>query len=116
VATLKLKVAPPVFARLFEELNKPDNSLQITKKRSVRGENDDDHVRTETINFVRILPGERKFDGSEIEITLELTEEFEDVDTYDRDTKTSTSRKMIDQLLDLLGIFPKDRPKRNSQK
>ncbi|MBI2003692.1 MAG: hypothetical protein HYS78_01810 [Parcubacteria group bacterium] len=108
MVTLKLKVAPSVFARLFDELKQTPNQLQVVERTIPEAEFGSYPLQEKSVNFVRILPGERKFDGEQVEMTLELVEEVADADEHQRvkPNKKVTS-EMIGELFDLLGIFPR---------
>lgn len=105
---LKLKVAPSMFARLFDKLKQTSNQLQVIKRTIPEAEFGSYPIREESVNFVRILPGERKFDGEEMEITLELTQEVPDADEHQGvKPNQKVTREMVGELFDLLGLFPR---------
>ena len=67
----------------------------------------------EVVNVVRILPGERKFTGRDVEVTLEILEEVTTEILAGRESVTSkkVGRAKIDALFDLLKIFPRAQKK-----
>lgn len=108
MVTLKLKVAPAVFACLFDELKQKRNRLKIIKRTIFGAEFGSRFLKEESVNFVRVMPGERKFDGEEMEMTLELTQEVPDADEHQGvKPNQKVTREMVGKLFDLLGLFPR---------
>lgn len=110
MVTMKLKISPSAFARLFEALESEENPFQVAERRNLGEQAGDvgEYIQSTMVNFVRILPGERKFDGRETEVTLELMDKrLEVVGVRNNETTRPVDREMIDKLLDLLEIFPR---------
>ncbi|KKU49865.1 MAG: hypothetical protein A3F53_02640 [Candidatus Zambryskibacteria bacterium RIFCSPHIGHO2_12_FULL_48_10] len=104
MALFKTRVPIQALARLLEELGKIPNQLQITEWPEETDPNGPGVRR----NFVRVLPGERKFDGENIEISLELLETYQDTDIDRAMTGivSKINRSMVNKLFDFLGVFP----------
>ena len=105
MVVLKVKVSISAVGRLVEELEKVPNRFQI--RTWPAGEDPRGYGRPQ--NFVRVLPGDRKFDGHKTEAHLELMETFpsRDPDHTMTGLEVSVGREMLNQLWDLLGIFPR---------
>lgn len=105
MALLKVKVLVPALAQLMGELEKTPNQFLIETYplgESPRGP-------AHWVPFVKILPGDRKFDGEKIEAHLELLETYPTTDP-DREMSGVTvqvGREMRDRLDDILGIYPR---------
>lgn len=108
MVTLKLKVTPEVFAKLHAEIKRSNSSFRIQGQADT-GNELGSYIEKRFVDFVRILPGDRKFDGSETEIVLELADRYPEV-VQGQNESVQTDRKMLDLLCDMIGVFPRGIP------
>lgn len=105
MALLKTKVSYQALGRLLQELGKVPNQFQIITHPA----GEDPKGPGRRVSFVKVFPGDRKFDGENIEVHLDLLETFSttDVDREMSGLIAKVSRDMRDKLDDMLGIFPR---------
>ena len=99
MAVIKTDVKPSVFGKLDELLRQEGNPFQVAE-RNLGG-------KERLVNCLRIMPGDRKFDGEHVQIALELMEEVEN--SGDQYHSSPVRRSMLDRLCDELGIYPRSR-------
>lgn len=91
--TLKRKVTPDVFNSLDQLIHGPGNPFKVTRKTLTKS-------RTYEATFVRLLPGDMKFDGNTLEIRIEITDEVPD-------GEDPIPLEKIEPLFKIFGIFPR---------
>ena len=107
MAVLKVKTTVQALGRLMDELQKSPNQFQV---RAWPAGADAEGPGWPS-NLVRVMPGDRKFDGHNIEAHLELLETYptRKITPTSRTTglMANVERDLLDRLCDFLDIFPR---------
>ena len=98
---LKLYVSPIIFGHLHETLEKDDNPFRLEERTQVGS-----GVEVSRPNFAELKMGDRKFDGTYIEIAVELRDTVEWHSEEDRFGGRPVPREMLDRFLDFVEYFP----------
>ena len=105
MALLKVKISVARLAALMDALRPEPNEFQVASHSFQTVDGIPGYREKRTIPLVRILPGDRKFDGEDIEVSLELFVKYPDTEG-DKEVVRDVPREVIDKLWDILGIFP----------